>query len=82
MANWIDEQVAKQRFADMVRTAERDHRASALLAARRAPKRFYNPLLARLGRRLVMWGYGLQLRYGQLADAPIAPKPRGSATRW
>jgi hypothetical protein len=82
MANWIDEQVAKQRFADMVRTVERDSQANAMLAVRRARTRFYNPLLARLGRRLVMWGYGLQLRYGPLSDTPISSKARSSATRW
>ena len=81
MPIWIDEQIAKQRFADIVRTAERDRQVSLMLSARAKPTRFYNPILASLGRWLVTWGYRLQLRYDPIIEVPIAPQSHRKVSR-
>jgi hypothetical protein len=72
MPNWIDEQVQKQRFEDMVRTADRDRLAGRVQLASVKRMRFYSPILAQLGRRLELYGYRLQLRYGVAAEVAIA----------
>jgi len=70
MPNWIDEQIQRQRFNDMIRTARRDHMAHVALAAGAQRTRFYSPALAQVGRWLETWGYRLQTRYG--AEAAVA----------
>jgi hypothetical protein len=79
MLNWIDEQRAKQRFDDIIRTAEHDRQVSLMLSAKPRRARFYNPILASLGRRLVAWGYLLQLRYDPIIDMPVASHSQGKA---
>jgi hypothetical protein len=64
MPNWIDEQIQRQRFNDMVRTARRDQLASVVQATRPQRPHFYHPILAEVGRWLEFWGYRLQTRYG------------------
>ena len=78
MPNWIDEQIQKQRFEDMVRTAQRDRLANLALAtsSQRAP--FYSPILVRLGYWLEAWGHRLQARYGAIPDVAIAIERPGS----
>ena len=82
MPNWIDEQIQRQRFEDMVRTAQRDLLASDVLAAglKRAP--FYSPIMARLGRWLEDWGCRLQTRYGTVSEVAIASDSRANTSRW
>jgi hypothetical protein len=70
MPNWIDEQIQRQRFNDMLRTARRDQMAHVALAARSQRSHFYHPILAEAGRWLELWGYRLQARYG--AEVAIA----------
>jgi 1,4-alpha-glucan branching enzyme len=64
MPNWIDEQVQRQRFNDMVRTARHDQLASVAQATRSQRPHFYHPILVEVGRWLELWGYRLQTRYG------------------
>jgi hypothetical protein len=78
MPNWLDEQIQRQRFADMSRIAEGDRLAAAMKPARPQHIRFYRPLLASLGRWLVAWGIGLQARYGPIAEAQVATNRRGN----
>lgn len=74
MPNWVDEQIARQRFDDLMRE-EHLHRlaelASALQARQSRPPRFYGPLLVSLGRRLVMWGCRLEARYSAMVEPSI-----------
>ena len=81
MPNWIDEQVQKQRFEDIVRTAQRDHLARQALSAGLPRMRFYSPLLARLGFWLETYGARLQARYGGVVEVAIATDSRGSTSR-
>ena len=81
MPNWIDEQVQKQRFEDMVRAAQHDQLVNLALTARLPRMRFYRPLLAQLGRWLEIYGYRLQIRYGATPDVAIATDSRGNTSR-
>jgi hypothetical protein len=78
--NWIDEQIQQQRFADMARAARRDQLADAAQAASLKRARFYNPILARLGRWLEQWGYQLQARYG--SEVAIATESSGNSSSY
>ena len=80
MSNWIHEQIQKQRFEDMARTAQRDHLAKLALTARLQRTRFYSPILARLGRWLEAYGYRLQARYGAAPEVAIATDSRGTTS--
>ncbi|HEU5103243.1 MAG TPA: hypothetical protein VFU22_29685 [Roseiflexaceae bacterium] len=64
MPNWIDEQIQRQRFNDMLRTARHDQLASDAVATHSQRAHFYHPLLAGVGRWLEIWGYRLRTRYG------------------
>lgn len=64
MPNWIDEQVQRQRFNDMLRTARHDQLASVAHATGSQRQHFYRPILVEVGRWLELWGYRLQARYG------------------
>ena len=81
MPNWIDEQVQKQRFEDMARTAQRDHLARQALTAGLPRMRFYSPILVRLGFWLETFGSRLQARYGGVAEVAIVTHSRGTTTR-
>ena len=81
MPNWIDEQIQKQRFEDMARTAQRDRLANLAQAAHLKRTRFYSPMLASLGRRLEIYGYRLQARYGAAPEVAIATDSRGQTAR-
>ena len=81
MPNWIDEQIQKQRFEDMVRTAQRDHLANLALTVSLKRMRFYSPILARLGCWLEIYGYRLQTRYGTAPEVAIATDSRGNTSR-
>ena len=81
MPNWIDEQIQKQRFEDMARTAQRDQLAKMALAARVQRMHFYRPFLAQLGCWLEAWGYQLQARYGAAPEVAIATDARGNSAR-
>lgn len=81
MPNWIDEQIQKQRFEDMVRTAQHDHLAKLALTVRIQRMRFYRPILVRLGCLLETYGYRLQARYGAAPEVTIATDSRGTTSR-
>ena len=81
MPNWIDEQVQKQRFEDMARTAQRDRLARLSPAARRQRTRFYSPILVQLGRHLEAYGYRLQARYSPAPEVAIAADSRGTTSQ-
>ena len=78
MPNWIDEQVQKQRFDDMVRTAQHDRLVSRTLAVRVQRMHFYRSMLVRVGRWLEVSGYRLQARYGTVSEVAIATDTRGT----
>ena len=80
MPNWIDEQVQKQRFEDMVRTAQRDRLARRTLILHVQRVRFYRSLLVRVGRWLEVSGYRLQARYGTVSEVAIATDSRGTSS--
>lgn len=63
MQSWIDEQIAQQRYGDMLRTEQLRQLVSVAVGARPQPPRFYGPWLAGFGRRLAIWGCWLELRY-------------------
>ena len=79
MPNWIDEQIQKQRFEDMARTAQRDHLVNLARAVHMKRIRFYSPILARLGCWLEVYGYRLQMRYG--SEVAIARDSCGNTSR-
>jgi hypothetical protein len=82
MPNWIDEQVQKQRFEDMVRTAQHDQLANlAATTVRLARMRFYSPLLAQLGRWLEAFGYRLQMRYSVAPEVAVIADSPGTSSR-
>ena len=60
----------EERRKDMMREAERQRLIRAIKAARPRPKRFYDRLLAGLGRSLTGWGVRLQARYGPMVEIP------------
>ena len=80
MPNWIDEQIQRQRFNDMLRTARHDHMANVALVTSSRQTHFYGPLLAQLGCWLEVWGYRLQTRYGAIPEVAIATKSRGNTS--
>jgi hypothetical protein len=71
MPNWIDEQIARQRAEDMARQQQRRAAAGFGLVWQPTP-RFYGPLLAGFGRRLVVWGVRLEARYSAIVEPAIA----------
>ena len=81
MPNWIDEQVQKQRFEDMVRTAQHDQLANLAATVGLARMRFYRPLLAQLGRWLEAYGYRLQMRYSAAPEVAVIADSRGTSSR-
>ena len=81
MPNWIDEQVQKQRFEDMARTAQHEHQVNLALRVGLKRMRFYSPLLAQLGRWLEAYGYRLQMRYSAAAEVAIITDSRGTTSR-
>ena len=81
MPNWIDEQVQKQRFEDMARTAQHDHLVNLALRVGLTRMHFYSPLLARLGRWLEAYGYRLQMRYSAAPEVAVITDSRGTTSR-
>ena len=71
MPTWVDEQNARQRYADIVCAEQHRLAIKQLEAALPQPPRFYGPLLAGLGRRLVVWGFRLEERYSAIVDPSI-----------
>lgn len=84
MPNWVDEQIARQRYNDILREERQQRVVEIVLAARRREARqrarFYSPILARLGRRLVAWGCRLETRYGPIVEPQIVANTRGNAS--
>ena len=75
MPNWVDEQIARQRFEDLVREEQLHRLAIAALALQPSRRpRFYGPLLAGLGRRLVLWGGRLEARYSAMVEPAIVAR--------
>jgi hypothetical protein len=64
MESWKDFPARYAHYQELVEEAEQERRIRLVLAGtcRRSP--FLSPLLAWIGRRLVIWGSRLQLRYG------------------
>ena len=81
MPNWIDEQVQKQRFEDMLRTAQHDRLVELMPIAHVQRARFYRPILAQLGRQLELYGSRLQARYGAVPEVAVATDSRGNTAR-
>jgi hypothetical protein len=71
MLNWVDEQIARQHMEDLVREEQLHRLAISALALQSRPPRFYGPLLAGLGRRLVVWGGQLESRYSAMVEPTI-----------
>lgn len=71
MPNWIDEQIARQRYYDILVAEQQRQVAAAALAESRRPARFYSPVLLRLGRRMLAWGSSLEARYGPVVEPQI-----------
>jgi hypothetical protein len=71
MPNWVDEQIARQHFEDLTREEHLRRLAIAASAIRPQRHRFYGPLLAGLGHRLVVWGGKLETRYSAMIEPTI-----------
>jgi hypothetical protein len=71
MPNWVDEQIARQRYADLVREEQLHRIVISTLALQSRPPRFYDPLLAGLGHRLVVWGGRLEARYHAMIEPGV-----------
>ena len=67
MPSWVDEQIARQRYQDLVREEQLRQLASLVLVERARAPRFYGPLLVGLGRRMMLWGCQLESRYSAIA---------------
>jgi hypothetical protein len=91
MNHWINEQIARERYIDMVHEERQRHLVALVVAARRRAARsrlgasrrnarFYGLLLARLGRRMAAWGCGLEARYGPIVEPQIAVNTGGNIT--
>jgi hypothetical protein len=80
MLNWIDEAIKEEQRRDMLRAAARRLLVAEAYAVNRRQRPVYSPALARLGRRLELWGCRLQARYGVLAEAGIV-RPAGEGAR-
>lgn len=61
---YIDYLVARERYKDLLREAERDRLVRQALTGRERRHRFYCGALTWLGRRLIACGWRLQERYG------------------
>ncbi len=61
-----------ERSQAMLREAERQRLIHTILAAQPQPDRFYDPVLAGLGRLLTDWGLRLQARYDAGCDMAAA----------
>lgn len=75
----------EERRKDMIREAEKRRLVKAVLAAQPKPNKFYDHLLAGLGRSLTGWGLRLQARYGAMVEIPSGyyqhPKNPGRENR-
>jgi hypothetical protein len=56
-------------YEESLRQAEKDRLVRQVLAARRSDNRRHHRALGWIGSRLVVWGQGLQERYGAPAGA-------------
>lgn len=63
MPNWIDEQVAYARYADLRLSEQRLALSRTTTPAWRRSPRLYGRVLARVGHRLAIWGVRLEERY-------------------
>lgn len=70
MISLVDLLAGEERRKDMMREAERRRLVKAVMSAQPKPKRFYDRLLAGLGRSLTGWGVRLQARYGAIVEIP------------
>jgi hypothetical protein len=68
--NWNDVIEQENRRNEWLRDAEQRRLIVAVRGTRPRPVRFYHPVLVRLGRRLVAWGWSLQARGGGLMEMP------------
>jgi hypothetical protein len=62
--------VEQERQEEMRRNVEKQRLVKQALAAKPNPSRFYDPLLAGLGRSLTHWGVHLQARYSAMVEVP------------
>ena len=72
MPNWVDEQITRQHFEDLIREEHLRRLAIAASALRPQRPRLYGRLLVGLGRRLVIWGGQLETRYSAMIEPTIA----------
>ena len=74
MLSWSDIIAHQERYADLLREAERERLVRQVLAGREGRDRFYCRGLTWLGRNLVTWGCRLQARYS--AATAVVPASR------
>ena len=78
MESWKDYPARQAHYLELLEEAERERRIRLVLAGKRRASPFFGRLLAWIGRRLVVWGNRLQLRYGAFAEVG-AVKPVGDS---
>ena len=70
-----DSLVYREHYKDLLREAEKARLVRQMQAGQERRERFHRRALIWLGRRLVVWGWRLQERYG---PAPAAPALRAA----
>lgn len=67
--DWTTIRVTQMRTQEFLHSAERSRLVRLALAGQGGRARFYRPLLAKLGRQLVVWGDQLQAQHDSLPRA-------------
>ena len=65
-----DSLVYREHYKDLLREAEKARLVRQMQAGQESRERFHRRALTWLGRRLVVWGWRLQERYGAMTAAP------------
>jgi hypothetical protein len=64
MESWKDFAARHAHYQELLAQPERERQIRLLSADKRRASPFFGQLLAAMGKRLVIWGKHLQLRYG------------------
>lgn len=72
MLNWIDEQVGKHHYTDLLREAAHARLVEEARHEQPAIYKFYSPAVVQVGRWLVAVGCALQVRYGTIVESPAS----------
>jgi len=70
MIDLFQAMVSEERYKDFYRYAESRNIRHIVLAEFSRPHMAYNPILARLGRLMLNWGWRLQIRWGGVVELP------------